>query len=215
VWSTSDGESWEQVGFGGFGDIYNVTTWWQKSVLAWEDTLWIGTGNSGSGGELWQYQPERTALIITDPNQEHTLTHTGADGCQVQVRLPAGALTGPATLVYTGARNPAPPLGFRAVCKPFSLDVIIDGKVKSGYSFPDGIPVEVTIDYAPAQAGILNEELLMLMRWNPSTPAWQEAACAPVERKVADNQLTVPICELGRFGLFVPVNELHLPTVNR
>ncbi|HXF59991.1 MAG TPA: hypothetical protein VNK95_00155 [Caldilineaceae bacterium] len=215
VWRTSDGTNWEPVGLGGFGDLHNVSAWWQKGVLAWEDTLWIGTSNSAGGGEVWQYQPERSALVIADPTQAQMLTHMRPDGSQIQVNLPAGALNEPATLVLIGAGGPAAPKGFAAVGDPFSLDLIVNGQVQSGYAFSDGMPVEVVITYTEAQVQFLDESQLVLMVWNPATRQWEEAACGPVVHVPESNRLTAPICHLSRFGLFTPVEQTWLPLLAR
>jgi hypothetical protein len=55
VWRTSDGTSWEQVGFAGFGDTNNSTSYWDNSVAVFDGSLYVGTVNSVSGGEVWLY----------------------------------------------------------------------------------------------------------------------------------------------------------------
>lgn len=216
VWRSTDGTNWEQVGFAGFGDVQNIySSWPDNGVLAWEDTLWLGTYNTASGGELWQYQPERAALSIADPSQPQTLTHTRPDGSKLQVKLPAGVLTEPATLVLIGAGGPAAPQGFALVGKTFSLDLVADGQVLPSFIFPNDLKVDVVITYTEAQAKLVDEEQLTLMVWNPTTKLWEDAACGEVVRKPETNQLTVPICHFSRFGVFTPVEQTFLPLIEQ
>ena len=53
VWWSSDGLTWEQVGFGGFGDSNNVYTYWDNAVSVFDGKLFVGTFNSVTGGEIW------------------------------------------------------------------------------------------------------------------------------------------------------------------
>lgn len=54
VWRTRDGTTWEQVNPDGFGDSNNCAPYWDNSVAVFNDSLYVGTLNSASGGELWQ-----------------------------------------------------------------------------------------------------------------------------------------------------------------
>ena len=64
VWRTQDGFEWSQIGFAGFGDSNNRAPYWDNSVLAFDDRLWIGAWNSANGGELWKYLPQRVYLPV-------------------------------------------------------------------------------------------------------------------------------------------------------
>ena len=64
VWRTQDGFEWSQIGFAGFGDSNNRAPYWDNSVLAFDDRLWIGTWNSANGGELWKYLPLRVYMPV-------------------------------------------------------------------------------------------------------------------------------------------------------
>ncbi len=54
TWRTSDGVIWEPVGSPGFGDANNGTTYWENSILVYEDSLFLGTNNNITGGEVWR-----------------------------------------------------------------------------------------------------------------------------------------------------------------
>jgi len=55
VWHSTDGTSWDQVNSDGFGDSNNYFTYWDTSVAAFNDGLYIGTDNRTDGGEVWHY----------------------------------------------------------------------------------------------------------------------------------------------------------------
>jgi hypothetical protein len=55
VWRTGDGESWEQVGFGGWGDALNTfADYLDKGATIFNNSLFIGTFNDETGGQIWQ-----------------------------------------------------------------------------------------------------------------------------------------------------------------
>ena len=55
VWWTSTGDEgeWRQIGYAGFGDSNNRAPYWDNSVVAFNDTLVVGTINTAHGGEIW------------------------------------------------------------------------------------------------------------------------------------------------------------------
>jgi hypothetical protein len=53
VWASADGTTWRQVNPDGFGDNNNESTLWSNSVITYNGTLYIGTGNGPNGGEVW------------------------------------------------------------------------------------------------------------------------------------------------------------------
>jgi hypothetical protein len=55
VWRTTDGTNWEQVGFGGWGDANNIySDYYDKGAVAFNNRLFFGSGNSGTGVEIWR-----------------------------------------------------------------------------------------------------------------------------------------------------------------
>ena len=54
VWRTHDGTNWVQVNRDGFGDSSNYFLYFDNSVTAYKNNLYVGTWNRTSGGELWQ-----------------------------------------------------------------------------------------------------------------------------------------------------------------
>jgi hypothetical protein len=59
----------------------------------------------------------------------------------------------------------------------------------------------------------LAETSLRLLSWTGTS--WQAAACGPIQHDLAVNQLVVPVCHAGPFGLFVSLNNLFLPMARR
>ena len=53
VWRTADGANREQVGFAGFGDSNNQSSYWDSATAVFAGNLYIATSNSANGGEVW------------------------------------------------------------------------------------------------------------------------------------------------------------------
>jgi len=64
VWRTADGTHWEQVGFAGFGDSNNTSTYWDNATAVFNNRLYIGTTNWANGGEVWLFLHERLYLPL-------------------------------------------------------------------------------------------------------------------------------------------------------
>jgi hypothetical protein len=54
IWRSADGTTWSQVSPDGFGDSNNQSTTWSNATAVFNDSLYVGTWNSVSGGEVWQ-----------------------------------------------------------------------------------------------------------------------------------------------------------------
>lgn len=55
VWQTRDGATWQQIGFGGWGDGNNqYADYFDKAAAIFQQNLYIGTLNEPDGGEVWQ-----------------------------------------------------------------------------------------------------------------------------------------------------------------
>ncbi|HNR97543.1 MAG TPA: hypothetical protein PKH89_11340, partial [Anaerolineae bacterium] len=64
VWRTSNGTTWQQVGFGGFGDSRNRASYWDAAVTEFDRRLFVGTWNLGTGGQVWMYLPHQLVLPV-------------------------------------------------------------------------------------------------------------------------------------------------------
>ena len=56
IWRSSNGTAWEQVAPAGFGDSDNTGTNWSNATADYGQTLYVGTVNAATGGELWRMQ---------------------------------------------------------------------------------------------------------------------------------------------------------------
>jgi streptogramin lyase len=64
IWSTTNGQNWQQIGFEGFGDSNNFWSESSSSMVIFNDRLTIGTTNSANGGEIWQFIQNRIYLPL-------------------------------------------------------------------------------------------------------------------------------------------------------
>jgi hypothetical protein len=54
VWRSDDGDDWRRSSLPGFGRADNVRPYWDNALAVYDDSLWAGTLNPTSGGEVWQ-----------------------------------------------------------------------------------------------------------------------------------------------------------------
>jgi len=54
VWRTTNGTDWQPSGPPGFGQTDNARPYWDNALTVYGDSLWAGTLNTASGGEVWQ-----------------------------------------------------------------------------------------------------------------------------------------------------------------
>lgn len=54
VWRTEDGKVWEETAFGGFDDAGNIYTYCDNAIAVLGNSIFIGTDNRSSGGEVWK-----------------------------------------------------------------------------------------------------------------------------------------------------------------
>lgn len=54
VWRTDDGLNWGQIALHGFGSSNNGAPYWDNSVTSFGGTLYVGTNNWSSGGQVWK-----------------------------------------------------------------------------------------------------------------------------------------------------------------
>jgi sugar lactone lactonase YvrE len=53
VWRTPNGTTWQQVGWGGFGNSNNYAAYYSNSVAVFNNNLYIGTLNDANDGQVW------------------------------------------------------------------------------------------------------------------------------------------------------------------
>jgi hypothetical protein len=80
VWRTSNGISWEQVGFNGWGEASNTfADYLDKGATIFNNSLFIGTFNDVTGGQIWQmlFSPDAVSIsgpTLGMPGQAYTFT---------------------------------------------------------------------------------------------------------------------------------------------
>ncbi len=80
VWVSTTGLSWAQVNTDGFGDSSNTQPYWDNAAAVYENSLYVGTSNSSTGGEVWQMLPHNAFLPIVMKPEELV-------GCDVPLAL--------------------------------------------------------------------------------------------------------------------------------
>lgn len=64
VWRSADGTAWEQASPDGFGDSHNTGANYTQASAGFGGSLYIGTANSTTGGELWRlFQPQQLLYL--------------------------------------------------------------------------------------------------------------------------------------------------------
>ena len=63
-------------------------------------------------------------------------------------------------------------------------------------SFSFSVPVTVTIYYSSRDVASIDEDSLLLQRWDENSNDWEDAACDDYERHPDENWLVLPLCHL-------------------
>ena len=65
IWQSTDGLVWHQVNLDGFGDSNTLSLLWNSSSIGYNHSLYIGTLNNVTGGEIWRtvYNPVFIPLV--------------------------------------------------------------------------------------------------------------------------------------------------------
>jgi hypothetical protein len=153
-----------------------------------------------------------TALPPGTASLPARLVYTDTQGLPTRLDFPTGTVTQTTTLVLTPtlAWDVA---GYAFAGHAFELAAYRGGRRLPGLNF--GAPVTVTIQYSDPDVRVVADESLLDFWWWTGTD-WQDgtATCDPASayaRDTASNLLRVPICRLGRFGLFGPTHQAYLP----
>ena len=86
----------------------------------------------------------------------------------------------------------------------------------NSYGIGLSIPATITIHHSENDVAGVDEQSLVLERWNEVTSKWEPAACGPYDRHADENWLAVPVCHLSTFALFGEAQyTTYLPVVLR
>lgn len=147
-----------------------------------------------------------------DPGTETRSVYTDTLGNPTIIEASAGAVTESIVLEYTPVDNIAVPSGFSVVGQMFELDAYDQGQfIEAGYSF--AAPVTITVHYSNSQIIGLDENSLLIERWDEDAQMWVDAACGLYDRHLEENWLAVPICHLSRFALVGQEYAVYLPLI--
>jgi hypothetical protein len=142
-----------------------------------------------------------------DPQAGGSLVFTDTLGFQAHVLDDGGAVLTPTMLSYIDLTAQDVPIQQgMAFNHAFELVAYQGGERREALNFQQ--PVTVTLVY-PDTPG-MNESRLKLLSW--SGTGWEGTACGAVTHNPASNQLVAPLCQAGRYGLFVVQPTIFLPT---
>jgi hypothetical protein len=145
-----------------------------------------------------------------------SLVYSDTQGLTTTLEFPAGAVTLTTTVWLTPTLASSRPnfafAGHAFDVEAYHADTRVPGLILSA-------PVSVTLTYSDGDLqGAGDEQQLVLSRWTGSE--WRDAAqtCDPASSYIRDvnhDTLSVPICQVGLFGLFRPIRQVYLPIVMR
>ena len=150
-----------------------------------------------------------------------SLNYTNAQGLQIEVVAPSGAVS-ETTRLALDSEEAAPLMlknrrpiadvasatgSLTQINSEFTLEAYQSGRPRSGSILQE--PVTVTLHYTDNDVATINENTLILSYWNGGD--WEYAACGLYERHPDENWLSVPVCHFGSqftlFGLPLESNE--------
>ena len=65
VWRTTDGANWVQIASEGFNTLNNRSTYYGNALTVFGNSLYLGTNNGISGGEIWRLLNQSYLPLIT------------------------------------------------------------------------------------------------------------------------------------------------------
>jgi hypothetical protein len=148
------------------------------------------------------------------PITETRFVYTDSRGNPTTIQVPAGAVTEPIVLEYTPVDSSTVPAGFSVVGQVFELDAYQEGQfIEEGLNF--AVPITITFYYSDSEIIGLDEDSLLLERWDETTQKWIDAACGPYGRHPKENWLAVPICHVSRFALVEEGYIVFIPLLSK
>ncbi len=196
------------------------------------DPTYNAISNFGSGfGSLYTQVPH-IAIQLADaqtplqPGAGGALNYTDGNGRTLTLTAPADAVTETNQLLYTSVMESEQLARWVTAVAPSDLlpmerafhIALYQGIVRQQDTVLQE-PLTLTLTYNDEDVVGLNENSLVLQRWNGSQ--WEYAACGPYARNLDENWLTVPICQSGDWELFAsalfgietiagPGGEIHI-----
>ncbi len=162
--------------------------------------------------------PNSEATLLLDPREAGTLTIITADGAQIHLSIPAGAVDQPTTLVLrpvTTLPGSARNLAFTG--RAFQLEAYQNGSPAPSIHF--ATPIIMVVNYLDSDLEQLDENALMLYTFNETTTDWGSQTITPINHDLPTNQLVARYNDSGQtlggtrtFALFAPAMPTVIPT---
>ncbi len=134
--------------------------------------------------------PRLLASVYVMPWEAAALMHTGSDGRALSAVAAAGAVTETLVMAY---------LPVDAAVDGFVFDLMAFDRGRPLSGFVPLLPLTVTLQYSATDVQGLDERSLMLT--GHEVDGDDDAACGTYQRNPEDNEITAPVCGLGRFRL--------------
>lgn len=150
------------------------------------------------------------------PSTTSSLTFTDTQGLPTQLTFPADAITQTTTVTVTPTLQADEP-DFASTTHAFELVASQGDQHLTDFTFR--APLTLTVQYSDLDIRLVaNENELVLWLWRENS--WQDASqtCEPAsayKRDLANNTISLPICQTGGLGLFGPTNQLYVPLLIR
>ena len=166
-------------------------------------------------GQNFILLPEPVQTTLT-PGLTTTLSFVDLQGSNTQVIVPGNAISDTLTLTliptYTVGGG-----GFAFTGHAFDMLVSQGGIPLPGFTF--NTPITVTVEYSNTDIRVIADESGLALWWKPGVE-WFDAtqSCEPPSAYTHDLDnyvLSVPVCQVGKYGLFGPTNSINLPLVIR
>jgi len=155
--------------------------------------------------------PEPVTIMAT-PGITATLAYTGYQGDISHFQIPPGAFSQPVQVIVT------PIVGSKLLGQVFTGHAFdLSAQDGQGPILDFGAPVTLTITYTNFDIrSVIDESKLVYYRWDGS--GWVDAAatCTPVSVYARDptaNQITLPICQPGKYALYGPTHAILMPAI--
>ncbi len=146
------------------------------------------------------------------PASNQTIQFVQSDETTGSIFLPAGSVTETLKIMITpSTRVSIAPAAYRLAGFSFDIQAYTSPNPLPGLTFPN--PVTITLKYDGQTIKPIMEDTLHLFWWNGS--AWEEAACGPYVRNLAQDTLQVPVCHISPFALAGKTKDIYLPFITR
>ncbi|MGD9145953.1 MAG: hypothetical protein PVI80_10355, partial [Anaerolineae bacterium] len=161
--------------------------------------------------------PVSTTLVLSGVTSlPATLRYTDTQGLTTTLRFPGGAVTDTTTLTLTPT-TASGPSGWSFAGHAFELAAHRGGQRLPRFAFEKA--VTVTVQYSDRDTRVVSDEGQLAL-WRRAGMVWEDAAgtCTPpsaYSRDLVLRVLGLPLCQLGRFSLFGPTQQINLPLVIR